>query len=70
MPAAWPSWFAYREVKVKSTKSQATQSLLVARSRLVAICGDLENQIRSMLKERKRVRTAVQSLNRRRVAVE
>ncbi|MFC5421545.1 transposase [Bosea eneae] len=41
----------YREVKVKSGESQATRSLLVARSRLVAIRGDLENQIRSMLKE-------------------
>jgi transposase len=41
----------YREVKVKSTESQATRSLLVARSRLVAIRRDLENQVRSMLKE-------------------
>lgn len=41
----------YREVKVKSTESQATRSMLVARSRLVAIRRDLENQIRSMLKE-------------------
>ena len=41
----------YREVKVKSAESQATRSLLVARSRLVAIRRDLENQIRSMLKE-------------------
>ncbi|MER9643299.1 IS110 family transposase [Mesorhizobium sp. M0239] len=41
----------YREVRVKSTESQATRSLLVARSRLVAIRRDLENQVRSMLKE-------------------
>ncbi|ANT54421.1 IS110 family transposase [Mesorhizobium amorphae] len=41
----------YREVKVKSTESQATRSLLVARSRLIAIRRDLENQVRSMLKE-------------------
>lgn len=41
----------YREVKVKSAESQATRSLLVARSRLVAIRRDLENQVRSMLKE-------------------
>lgn len=41
----------YREVKVKSTESQATRSLLVARSRLVTIRRDLENQLRSMLKE-------------------
>ncbi|MCZ8043701.1 MAG: transposase [Beijerinckiaceae bacterium] len=34
----------YREVKVKSPESQATRSLLVARSRLVAIRRDLENQ--------------------------
>jgi transposase len=41
----------YREVKVKSAESQATRSMLVARSRLVAIRRDLENQVRSMLKE-------------------
>lgn len=41
----------YREAKVKSTEGQATRSLLVARSRLVAIRRDLENQVRSMLKE-------------------
>lgn len=41
----------YREVKVKSSESQAIRSVLVARSRLVAIRRDLENQVRSMLKE-------------------
>ncbi|MDX8521751.1 hypothetical protein RFN30_26345 [Mesorhizobium sp. VK23D] len=53
-PAAWPSWFAsgwYREVKVKSAQSQATRSMLVARSRFVEIRRDLENQTWSMLKE-------------------
>ena len=42
-------WF--REVQVKSERSQAIRSVLVARSRLVGIRRDLENQIRSMLKE-------------------
>ncbi len=41
----------YREVQVKSERSQAIRSVLVARSRLVAIRRDLENQVRSMLKE-------------------
>lgn len=41
----------YREVRVKSGDSQATRSLLVARSRLVSIRRDLENQVRSLLKE-------------------
>lgn len=41
----------YREVRVKSEESQLVRSLLVARSRLVAIRRDLENQVRSMLKE-------------------
>ncbi len=41
----------YREVCVKSDASQAARSLLVARSRLVGIRRDLENQVRSMLKE-------------------
>ena len=41
----------YREVQVKSERSQAIRSVLVARSRLVGIRRDLENQIRSMLKE-------------------
>jgi len=41
----------YREVRVKSDDSQAIRSLLVARSRLVGIRRDLENQVRSLLKE-------------------
>jgi transposase len=41
----------YREVRVKSDDSQVIRSLLVARARLVAIRRDLENQVRSLLKE-------------------
>lgn len=41
----------YREVRVKSDESQTVRSLLVARSRLVSIRRDLENQVRSLLKE-------------------
>ncbi|MCW3476231.1 IS110 family RNA-guided transposase [Limobrevibacterium gyesilva] len=41
----------YREARVKSDDSQATRSLLIARSRLVCIRRDLENQVRSLLKE-------------------
>lgn len=41
----------YREVRVKSDDSQATRSLLIARSRLVRVRRDLENQVRSLLKE-------------------
>ena len=41
----------YREVRVKSDASQAMRALLVARSRLVSIRRDLENQVRSLLKE-------------------
>lgn len=41
----------YREVQVKSERSQAIRSVLVARSRLVGIRRDIENQVRSMLKE-------------------
>jgi len=41
----------YREVRVKSEESQLVRSLLVARARLVRIRRDLENQIRSLLKE-------------------
>lgn len=41
----------YREVRVKSDECQATRSLLVARARLVAMRRDLENQVRSLLKE-------------------
>ena len=41
----------YREVKVKSEESQRIRAMLVARSRLVAIRRDIENQVRSMIKE-------------------
>lgn len=41
----------YREVAVKSEASQQVRALLITRSRLVAIRRDLENQVRSMLKE-------------------
>jgi transposase len=41
----------YREVKVKSEESQRVRSILVARSRLVGIRRDIENQVRSMIKE-------------------
>src|SRR5579863_5797733 len=42
-------WF--REVAVKSEESQKIRSVLVARSRLVSIRRDIENQVRSLLKE-------------------
>ena len=41
----------YREVKVKSEESQKVRAMLVARSRLVGIRRDIENQVRSMIKE-------------------
>jgi transposase len=41
----------YREVKVKSEESQSVRAILVVRSRLIAIRKDIENQIRSMIKE-------------------
>ncbi len=41
----------YREVKVKSEESQKIRSILIARSRLVGIRRDIENQVRSMIKE-------------------
>ena len=41
----------YREVKVKSGESQKIRAMLVARSRLVGIRRDIENQVRSMIKE-------------------
>ena len=41
----------YREVKVKSEESQRIRAILVARSRLVSIRRDIENQVRSMIKE-------------------
>jgi transposase len=42
-------WF--REVKVKSEESQKVRAILMARARLVSIRRDIENQVRSMLKE-------------------
>ena len=41
----------YREVRIKSEQSQTIRSTLVARARLVGIRRDLENQVRSLLKE-------------------
>ncbi len=41
----------YREVKVKSEESEKVRAILVARSRLVSIRRDIENQVRSMIKE-------------------
>jgi transposase len=41
----------YREVKVKSEESQKVRALLVARARLVSMRRDIENQVRSMIKE-------------------
>src|ERR1700687_2590597 len=41
----------YREVKVKREGSQRIRSMLVARSRLVGIRRDIENQVRSMIKQ-------------------
>ncbi|MFK4534976.1 hypothetical protein ABIA00_003159 [Bradyrhizobium ottawaense] len=41
----------YREVKVKSEKSQKVRAILVARSRLVSMRRDIENQVRSLIKE-------------------
>ena len=41
----------YREVKVKSEASALIRTLLVARARLVSIRRDIENQVRSLLKE-------------------
>lgn len=41
----------YREVKIKSEESQRIRSILVARSRLVGVRRDIENQVRSMIKE-------------------
>jgi transposase len=39
----------YRQVQVKSEESQRIRSMLVARSRLVGIRRDIENQVRSMI---------------------
>jgi transposase len=41
----------YREVRVKSEQSQKVRAILVARCRLVSIRRDIENQVRSMIKE-------------------
>lgn len=41
----------YREVKVKSEESQRIRSILVARARLVSMRRDIENQVRSLIKE-------------------
>lgn len=41
----------YRAVRVKSQESQATRTLLTARTRLVMMRKDLQNQMRSMLGE-------------------
>ena len=41
----------YREVKIKSEESLKVRTMLVARSRLVSIRRDIENRVRSMIKE-------------------
>lgn len=41
----------YREVKVKSEESQKVRAILVARARLVSMRRDIENQVRSLVKE-------------------
>ena len=41
----------YREVKVKSEESQKIRAKLVARFRLVSMRRDIENQVRSLIKE-------------------
>jgi transposase len=41
----------YREVKVKSEESQKIRAILIVRARLVSIRRDIENQVRSMIKE-------------------
>lgn len=41
----------YREVKIKSEESQKIRAILVARSRLVSMRRDIENQVRSLIKE-------------------
>lgn len=41
----------YREIMVKSEESQRICAMLVARSRLVSIRRDIENQVRSLVKE-------------------
>ena len=54
MPEVWQNWCGLAgigEVKVKSEESQKIRAILVARSRLVAIRRDIENQVRSLIKE-------------------
>lgn len=48
-----PNWRAgwYREVQVKSEESRKFRATRVARSRLVARRRDIENQVRSLIKE-------------------
>jgi transposase len=41
----------YREVKIKSEESQRVRAILVARFRLVSMRRDIENQVRSLIKE-------------------
>ncbi len=41
----------YREVKIKSEESQKVRAILVARYRLVSMRRDIENQVRSLIKE-------------------
>jgi transposase len=41
----------YREVKVKSEESQKIRAILVARFRLLSMRRDIENQVRSLIKE-------------------
>src|ERR1700727_4105605 len=41
----------YREIKVKSEESQKVRAILVARFRLVSMRRDIENQVRSLIKE-------------------
>ncbi|MCQ9148183.1 IS110 family transposase [Ochrobactrum sp. BTU2] len=41
----------YREVKVKSEESQKIRGILVVRARLVSMRRDIENQVRSLVKE-------------------
>ena len=59
-------WF--REVAPRSEESQAMRALMVARSRLVRMRADAQNQIRGLLKERGiRMPRAVGAMFRRRV---
>lgn len=49
----WTDWcgLAGGEDEVKSEESQRIRAILVARSRLVGIRRDIENQVRSLIKE-------------------